>query len=649
MRFRKKKIKMEDIGEMDETPEDETFFKEEAKRNLEELSQQLIERTKRETELIRQHLGIDDKGCCLRHPNQFITDKVQPNRRFETIKICLICDSEIQAGGKRQRKSMHNVISDLNTLIEDKTAWRNKTNVLYNGAEYIPDEDEENEQDDPDVFKKKVYEKEEPDKDYSHMLNFYNKEVEEAKARKNKNNSNKNKNKNKSKKKHPDSDESTEINLDVIEQEDKMWKEEVKQRVSHVRAWDGDMALKQNPVYAKYFRMVDVGIPKQAIENSMEMDGLDVRIMSLDPNRPLQDQVDDIPDMAEEEREKLRRNDQLAFLRDDDIFEPLTVEETVDMIHRAYERRAYFMQEMDDERNRNKQKLSNKLLKKLGKGRAPPPPLIEPKRRELPPQPEEEEEQEQEEEEEEEKQEAEPPATPPPKATPPKAAFFARAPAPPAIETPTEVKRTSNRVSWSDREHVVTTEDVDSSLRGDMPLPDTPSTLGGPSTPPPKGSPMSMDTADSSQQSPVFFPADPDDKLPAFQSDQDLKNIGKNNSKRRPFKAVTKLGSTKHAVVRTKEELRAAQKELAQRTVITNSLKTQLESLEKALARKEAEVENLQHELYELDPNDPLCTDTTSRQLEPEAPSSPFKNIDRSDVVKARMNKLSILPRTLPR
>ncbi|CAJ1943617.1 unnamed protein product [Cylindrotheca closterium] len=638
MRFRKKKTKVEDIGAMDETPEDETFFKEEAKRNLEELCNELIERTKRETELIRQHLGIDDRGCCLRHPNQFITDKVLPNRRFETIKICLICDSELKAGGKAQRKSMTNVISDLNTLIEDKTAWRNKTSVMYNGQ--IPEEEEENEEEENAGTTFKKWEPANPEvehKDFSHMLKFYNPEVEEeqAKARK----------KSFRKKKKAGDDESEDISA-IIEHEDVMWKEEVKQRVAHVRAWDGDMALKQNPVYAKYFRMVNVGIPMQGIQQAMEMDGLDIRIMSLDPNRPLQDQVDDIPDMSEEERETLRRGDQLALMRDDDIFEPLTIDETVEMIHRAYERRAYFMQELEDERNPEKRKLQKKLMKKLGKGRAPPPPLIEPKRRELPPKPEEE--GKGEEEEEENKIERRP--APSPRARP--------ASSPLTVDTTVPPKRSSRGVSWSNREQVTTTEDIDSSLRGEprsqsrihtpSSVSSTHATMGTPraaATPSPKGGLLSADTADS--QPPVLFP-EPDDKLPGFYSDEELLRISK---KRRPFKPVTKLGATKYAVARTKEELAQAEKELLQRTVITNSLKTQLERLQKALEEADMDVEDLQHELYQLDPADPLCTRPSKQEekQDEDGPSSPFKNVDRSDVVKARMSKLSIMPRTLPR
>lgn len=259
MRLRKKKLKVDDIGAMDETPHDEFYFKEEAKRNLQDLAKELTERTKKETELIRQHLGIDDKGCCLRHPNQFITSPPLPYRRFETIKVCLICDSEIQAGGARQRKSMKNVILDLDQLIGDKAEWRKKTNVLYNGQE-IPEEEDSEEEEDPNVFKKWVPPSDEKDnKEFGHNINFFNREVEEEQAK-----ARRNKNKKKTKKQQQEEtkgeeEEEASVLSEIIQKEDEKWKEEVKQRVAHVRAWDGDMALKQNPVYAKYWRMINVG------------------------------------------------------------------------------------------------------------------------------------------------------------------------------------------------------------------------------------------------------------------------------------------------------------------------------------------------------------------------------------------------------
>lgn len=245
MRLRKKKTKIEDS--LDETPEDEIVFQKVFRRNRVQLGQQLLARTNEENELIRRHLGVDDKGRCLRHPNQHITGKVD-NHRFESIHICLICDSEIQAGGLRQRKSMKNVIDSLNELQGDKAGWRKKTNILYHGQAYDPiaEEEEEAEAAEADNNNTRNNDTHSVKSDNSsengltHMLEFFDK-AEEEKIKKSK----------KHKKMQDDDEDDTE--------NDAGWKQEVALRVAHVRAWDDKMALSQNPTYAKYFRMMNVG------------------------------------------------------------------------------------------------------------------------------------------------------------------------------------------------------------------------------------------------------------------------------------------------------------------------------------------------------------------------------------------------------
>jgi hypothetical protein len=231
MRLRKKKTNIEDLGELDETPEDEIIVKQVVRRNRVQLSQQLIARTRAENELIRCHLGVDDKGRCLRHPNQHVTGKVDKHR-FESIRICLICDSEIQAGGLYQRKSMKNVIDALNELQGDKVAWREKTNILYHGKAFDPQEDDhDNEHDNDNNKDANDGHSNSSDNSLTHTLEFFDK------AKNNK----------------------TIEEEDDENEDDQAWKEEVSRRAAHVRAWDGKMALRQNPTYAKYFRMMNVG------------------------------------------------------------------------------------------------------------------------------------------------------------------------------------------------------------------------------------------------------------------------------------------------------------------------------------------------------------------------------------------------------
>ena len=45
--------------------------------------------------------------------------------------------------------------------------------------------------------------------------------------------------------------------------------------------------LKHDPAYAKYFRMLKLGLPTGAVKNAMERDGLDPAVMDQDHNKPV--------------------------------------------------------------------------------------------------------------------------------------------------------------------------------------------------------------------------------------------------------------------------------------------------------------------------------------------------------------------------
>ena len=47
------------------------------------------------------------------------------------------------------------------------------------------------------------------------------------------------------------------------------------------------MPIKEMPEYAKYFKMLKMGLPKGAVQNKMMKDDLDPAVLDLDPNRPL--------------------------------------------------------------------------------------------------------------------------------------------------------------------------------------------------------------------------------------------------------------------------------------------------------------------------------------------------------------------------
>ena len=48
----------------------------------------------------------------------------------------------------------------------------------------------------------------------------------------------------------------------------------------------GEVALKDSPEYAKYFKMMEMGLPKDAVKNALRRDGKDPAIADLDPEKP---------------------------------------------------------------------------------------------------------------------------------------------------------------------------------------------------------------------------------------------------------------------------------------------------------------------------------------------------------------------------
>jgi len=228
-----------------------------------------------EDDYIQTHLGCDDKGKCLRHPNMTIVGKVK-EFRFETVFSCKVCASEQKAGGiARQRKSMYMVIGDIKSMQKDRKSWRNRTKVMHHGKEYDSDEDS--------------YEESKSDSSQSldsleRITGFF-----------------------------ADDADHDELTRSELYRRDDAWKEKVTGRVAQVRGWDGKAALKCNPVFAKYFRMVSLGVPPEAVKQACEFDGWDPRVMDLDPNRPLLDQLYSTRTWKKSEKEDLLLNIRLCM------------------------------------------------------------------------------------------------------------------------------------------------------------------------------------------------------------------------------------------------------------------------------------------------------------------------------------------------
>ncbi len=66
-----------------------------------------------------------------------------------------------------------------------------------------------------------------------------------------------------------------------------------------VASEDNGPALKDDPEYAKYFKMLTMGLPIGAVKNALTRDGKDPSIMDLDPNKSINSQKGDVVDAAE--------------------------------------------------------------------------------------------------------------------------------------------------------------------------------------------------------------------------------------------------------------------------------------------------------------------------------------------------------------
>merc|ERR1712048_1109541 len=54
---------------------------------------------------------------------------------------------------------------------------------------------------------------------------------------------------------------------------------------------NNELQLKDNPEYTKYFKMIKMGLSKDAVKNCVQRDGKDPSIMDLDPNKSLNSQI----------------------------------------------------------------------------------------------------------------------------------------------------------------------------------------------------------------------------------------------------------------------------------------------------------------------------------------------------------------------
>jgi len=220
---------------------------------------------------LRMILGMDNFGMCLRHPNNQICSKRCTNK-LDPVQICRICKSERLAGGKyAQPKELGAVVNQIQKLQNNKKAWHQRTNVLYYG------------------------------KDYDAI--------------------------------HPSTRDETSERKPIAPPKRKMtseeWEQGIRDRVKQVHAWDSSNSLRNNPVYAKYFRLLEIGVPFEAVKQTALLDGLNADVLELDPDDCLENQKEKLSaDALEEVR---------ALMPEDTTLEDL--ENTVEAVDEAFDKR----------------------------------------------------------------------------------------------------------------------------------------------------------------------------------------------------------------------------------------------------------------------------------------------------------------------
>ena len=97
----------------------------------------------------------------------------------------------------------------------------------------------------------------------------------------------------------------------------------------------GEVILKEDPEYVKYFKMLKVGLPVDSVKHALKRDGKDPSIMDLDPNKSLKSQVER---NDEKKGEGSKDNDEVILKEDPEYvkyFKMLKVGLPVDAVKHA--------------------------------------------------------------------------------------------------------------------------------------------------------------------------------------------------------------------------------------------------------------------------------------------------------------------------
>jgi hypothetical protein len=116
----------------------------EDRRNKWKVAKEISSQSIDELELIETHLGVDDKGFCLRHSGELIcTGKTEKPNRFETIQVCKSCKAELQKASAKgqQRQLIVDLTGEVKQMHQNKRQWTGTTSQQSSYASGENDDD----------------------------------------------------------------------------------------------------------------------------------------------------------------------------------------------------------------------------------------------------------------------------------------------------------------------------------------------------------------------------------------------------------------------------------------------------------------------------------------------------------------------------
>lgn len=225
-------------------------------------------------------------GMCLRHPNQPIANNRQSiflGIVFCPVKTCLVCKSESQALGEmgpdcRQSNSRQQVQGRGNSIEEVqqshvvKREGDKETKVLGTSSSSGNWEVSDHSQEISGTSHARTIDEDRPKMDSPGAASLNLLDLEILTQHRTNNDESKN------------TILSSTSSLHTTEDE---WAEQVRCRVLQVRSWEDRFAIKNHFIFGRYFKMVKLGVPFEAVKDCLAMDGYDSSILDLDENQPL--------------------------------------------------------------------------------------------------------------------------------------------------------------------------------------------------------------------------------------------------------------------------------------------------------------------------------------------------------------------------